>query len=105
MLSWKVAPALATGNVVILKPAESTPLSAMLFAEMIDEAGFPPGVFNLVNGDGAITGNALASGFAPDLLDQLLYNEYIQNETGNSANIIMGVGEGATGRFTLFTMM
>ena len=58
MLSWKVAPALATGNVVILKPAESTPLTALLFAELCEEVGLPPGVFNLVTGDGT-TGAAL----------------------------------------------
>ena len=72
MLSWKVAPALATGNVVILKPAESTPLTALLFAELCQEVGLPPGVFNLVTGDGT-TGAALVQ--HPDvsklhLLDQ-----------------------------------
>ena len=46
---------------MILKPSEIAPISAMLFAEMIDEAGFPSGVFNLVNGDGATTGDALTS--------------------------------------------
>ncbi len=58
MLAWKVAPALAAGNTVVLKPAEFTPLSALLFAELVQEAGFPPGVFNLVTGDGT-TGAAL----------------------------------------------
>ena len=56
----KVAPAVATGCTMILKPSELSPLSAHVFAEMIDEAGFPAGVFNLVNGCGAIVGNALA---------------------------------------------
>jgi aldehyde dehydrogenase (NAD+) len=55
----KVAPALATGCTVILKPSELSPLSSMLLAEMIDEAGFKPGVFNLVNGDGAGVGKYL----------------------------------------------
>jgi aldehyde dehydrogenase (NAD+) len=55
----KVIPALLTGCTCVLKPAELTPLSAMLYAEMIDAAGFPPGVFNLVNGDGE-TGAALS---------------------------------------------
>ncbi|KAF7335648.1 Aldehyde dehydrogenase 5 [Mycena venus] len=50
MLSWKVGPALATGNCIVLKPSEMTPLSALKFAELIVEAGFPPGVFNIVNG-------------------------------------------------------
>ncbi len=56
----KVIPALATGCTCVLKPSEFTPLDAMLYAEMIDEAGFPPGVFNLVNGDGPTVGAALS---------------------------------------------
>src|SRR5258706_14310 len=58
MVSWKVAPALAAGNTVILKPAEFTPLTALCFAGIAAEAGLPPGVFNVVTGDGA-TGKAL----------------------------------------------
>ncbi len=58
MLAWKVAPALAAGNTVVLKPAEYTPLSALLFAEVAHETGLPPGVLNIVTGDGA-TGAAL----------------------------------------------
>jgi aldehyde dehydrogenase (NAD+) len=57
----KVAPALATGCTVVLKPSEIAPLSAMLFAEIVDEAGVPPGVFNLVNGDGPIVGETIAA--------------------------------------------
>ncbi len=52
MLAWKVAPALAAGNTVVLKPAEYTPLSALLFAEVAAETGLPPGVLNIVTGDG-----------------------------------------------------
>ncbi len=52
MLAWKVAPALAAGNTVVLKPAEYTPLSALRFAELVHEIGLPPGVFNLITGDG-----------------------------------------------------
>jgi aldehyde dehydrogenase (NAD+) len=52
MLAWKVAPALAAGCTVVLKPAEYTPLTAMVFAELCNEAGLPKGVFNIVNGDG-----------------------------------------------------
>ena len=55
-IALKVIPALATGCTMILKPSEIAPISGMLFAEMIDEAGFPAGVFNLVNGDGAGVG-------------------------------------------------
>jgi aldehyde dehydrogenase (NAD+) len=58
MLAWKVAPALAAGNTVVLKPAEFTPLSALFFAEIIQQIGLPPGVFNLVTGEGR-TGEAL----------------------------------------------
>jgi len=57
----KVIPALAAGCTMVLKPSELAPLSAMILAEMIDEVKFPAGVFNLINGDGATTGNALTS--------------------------------------------
>jgi len=59
-IALKVIPAFATGCTMILKPSEIAPISAMLFAEMIDEAGFPPGVFNLVNGDGAGVGTDIS---------------------------------------------
>jgi aldehyde dehydrogenase (NAD+) len=52
MLAWKVAPALAAGNTVVLKPAETTPLSALLFADVLRQAELPPGVVNIVTGDG-----------------------------------------------------
>jgi aldehyde dehydrogenase (NAD+) len=58
MLSWKIAPALAGGNTVVLKPAETTPLTALLFAEICEQAGLPEGVVNIVTGAGA-TGQAL----------------------------------------------
>ncbi len=58
MLAWKIAPALATGNTVVLKPAEFTPLTALAFAELCQEAGVPAGVVNIVTGDGS-TGEAL----------------------------------------------
>ncbi|ABD27046.1 Betaine-aldehyde dehydrogenase [Novosphingobium aromaticivorans DSM 12444] len=62
MLStWKCAPALAAGNTVILKPADWSPLSASILADLIEEAGFPAGVFNIVQGLGAELGNALTS--------------------------------------------
>lgn len=53
MLAWKVAPALAAGNTVVLKPAEFTSITALLFAELAHQAGLPPGVLNIVTGDGA----------------------------------------------------
>ncbi|CAB3725152.1 aldehyde dehydrogenase family protein [Paraburkholderia rhynchosiae] len=58
MLAWKIAPAIATGNCVVLKPAEYTPLTALLFAELAHRAGLPAGVLNVVTGDGS-TGAAL----------------------------------------------
>ena len=64
MLAWKIAPALATGNTVVLKPAEYTPLTALLFAELCQEAELPAGVVNIVTGDGS-TGEALVK--HPDL--------------------------------------
>src|SRR6185369_11343005 len=58
MLAWKIAPALACGNTVILKPAETTPLTALAFAEICQQADLPPGVVNIVTGAGE-TGRAL----------------------------------------------
>lgn len=52
MLSWKIAPALATGNTVVLKPAETTPMTALLFAQVCQQAGLPDGVVNIITGDG-----------------------------------------------------
>jgi gamma-glutamyl-gamma-aminobutyraldehyde dehydrogenase len=60
MAAWKVGPALAAGNSVVLKPAEQSPLSALLMAQLFVEAGGPPGVFNVVNGLGEAAGAALA---------------------------------------------
>ncbi|SDE70979.1 aldehyde dehydrogenase (NAD+) [Salipiger thiooxidans] len=61
MLAWKVAPALATGNTVVLKPAEWTPLTALLFADICRQAGLPKGVVNIVTGDGAVGEMIVAS--------------------------------------------
>jgi len=60
MAIWKVAPALAAGNTVVLKPAEQAPLSCLRIAELFVEAGGPPGVFNVINGIGEVAGKALA---------------------------------------------
>ncbi|PCI88407.1 MAG: aldehyde dehydrogenase family protein [Hyphomicrobiales bacterium] len=60
-VTLKVIPAIAVGCTVVLKPSEIAPLSSLLFAEMMDEAGFPKGVFNLVNGDGIGVGSQLSS--------------------------------------------
>ena len=60
-VSLKVIPAILAGCTVVLKPSERAPLSSMLFADIFHEAGCPPGVFNLINGDGALTGAALTA--------------------------------------------
>jgi aldehyde dehydrogenase (NAD(P)+) len=61
MAAWKLGPALACGNTVVMKAAEQTPLSILYFANLIKEAGFPPGVVNIINGHGRVAGAAIAS--------------------------------------------
>ena len=61
MAAWKLGPALACGNTIVMKPAEQTPLSILYLANLIKEAGFPPGVVNIVNGYGKEAGAAVAS--------------------------------------------
>jgi aldehyde dehydrogenase (NAD+) len=61
MMSWKLGPALATGNTIVFKPSEWTPLTALRVAALIVEAGFPPGVVNIVNGYGNVVGAAISS--------------------------------------------
>jgi aldehyde dehydrogenase (NAD+) len=61
MLTWKWGPALACGNTVVMKPAEQTPLSALRMGELAIEAGFPPGVINILNGYGEVTGDAIVA--------------------------------------------
>ena len=100
----KVAPALAAGCTMVLKPSEMAPLSAYLFAEILHEAGLPPGVFNLVNGDGPVVGAAIAShpdvamvsftgstrgGIAVALAAAPTVKRVTQELGGKSANIIL----------------
>ncbi|KAI6040399.1 aldehyde dehydrogenase [Pisolithus marmoratus] len=61
MFAWKIAPALATGNTVVLKPSEFTPLTAIRMCHLVKEAGFPPGVLNVVTGYGDTVGSAISS--------------------------------------------
>lgn len=61
MASWKIGPAIAAGNVIVLKTAEQTPLSMLYFGNLVKEAGFPPGVINIISGYGRTAGAALAS--------------------------------------------
>lgn len=91
MLAWKVAPALATGNTVVLKPAETTPLSALLFAEVCQQAELPAGVVNIVTGDGR-TGQALVE--HPDV-DKIAFTG--STEVGKTiARSIAGTAKKAT---------
>jgi aldehyde dehydrogenase (NAD+) len=66
MWAWKIGPAVATGNVVVLKTAEQTPLSALVAAKLIVEAGFPPGVINIISGFGKTAGAAISSHMGVD---------------------------------------
>lgn len=68
MQAWKLGPALAAGNTVVLKPAEQTPLTALYVAQLIKEAGFPPGVVNVVPGYGPTAGGAIASHYGVNKL-------------------------------------
>jgi aldehyde dehydrogenase (NAD+) len=74
MLAWKWGPALSCGNTVVLKPAEQTPLTALRVAELAREAGFPPGVVNVVNGPGETTGAALVA--HPDV-DKIAFTGHV----------------------------
>jgi len=104
-IACKVAPALAAGCTMVLKPSELAPLSAYLFAQILDEAGVPPGVFNLVNGDGPTVGSALAShpdvamvsftgstraGVAVATAAAPTVKRVTQELGGKSANIVLG---------------
>ncbi|KAK0634901.1 aldehyde dehydrogenase domain-containing protein [Bombardia bombarda] len=66
MLAWKIGPALATGNTIVLKTAEQTPLSGLIFATLVKEAGFPPGVLNIISGLGRVAGAAISSHMGVD---------------------------------------
>ena len=121
-IACKVAPALAAGCTIVLKPTEVAPLNAIIFAEILDAAGVPPGVFNLVNGDGPTVGAAIASHPDIDMVSftgstragvQVAINaapsikRVTQELGGKSANIILddadfpsAVAGGVTGCFT-----
>ena len=103
-IACKVAPALAAGCTMVLKPSEIAPLSAYLFTQILDEADLPPGVFNLVNGDGPIVGSAISShpdvamvsftgssraGVAVALAAAPTVKRVTQELGGKSANIIL----------------
>jgi aldehyde dehydrogenase (NAD+) len=87
-IAAKVGPALATGCTMVLKPSELAPLNAILFAEILDEAGVPPGVFNLVNGDGPGVGAALAA--HPDI-DMMSFTGSTRAGTSVMQNCAAGI--------------
>jgi phenylacetaldehyde dehydrogenase len=96
MAVWKLAPALATGCTVVLKPAEQTPLSALRLGELISEAGFPDGVVNIVPGYGETAGAALA---AHDLVDKIAFTGstevgklIVHAATGNLKKVSLELG-------------
>jgi aldehyde dehydrogenase (NAD+) len=91
MLAWKVAPALAAGNTVVLKPAEYTSLTALLFAEVCQEVGLPPGVVEIVTGDGS-TGELIVG---HDGIDKLAFTG--STEVGGAIQAkLAGTGKGLT---------
>ena len=89
--SWKLAPALASGCTVVLKPAEFTPLSASLWAEIFEEAGLPQGVFNLVNGLGEEAGDALVKHPGVPLISFTGESSTGQLIFGNAAPMLKGL--------------
>ncbi|MBO0803780.1 MAG: aldehyde dehydrogenase family protein [Nocardiopsaceae bacterium] len=96
MAAWKLGPALTTGNTVVLKPAEQTPLTALRLAELIAEAGVPDGVVNVVTGFGETAGAALA---AHDLVDKIAFTGstevgrlIVQAATGNLKRVSLELG-------------
>jgi phenylacetaldehyde dehydrogenase len=96
MAAWKLGPALATGNCVVLKPAEQTPLSALLLAEVMAEAGVPDGVVNVVTGFGETAGAALA---AHDGVDKVAFTgstevgkEIVHAAAGNLKKVTLELG-------------
>src|SRR5439155_10143954 len=96
MAAWKLGPALAAGNCVVLKPAEQTPLSALRLGELIQEAGFPEGVVNIVPGLGETAGAALAA--HPDV-DKIAFTGstevgrlILQAATGNLKKVSLELG-------------
>jgi acyl-CoA reductase-like NAD-dependent aldehyde dehydrogenase len=96
MAIWKLAPALACGNCVLLKPAEQTPLSALWLARLAEEAGFPPGVFNVLTGFGHEAGAALVE---HDMVDKIGFTgsaevarQIVRGSTGNLKRVSLELG-------------
>jgi acyl-CoA reductase-like NAD-dependent aldehyde dehydrogenase len=96
MAAWKLAPALACGNTMILKPAEQTPLSALRLAELIRDAGFPPGVVNILNGYGETAGEALTRHPGIDKVaftgEHLTGQKVVEASVGNLKRVSLELG-------------
>ena len=96
MAAWKLAPALACGNTMILKPAEQTPVSALRLAELLREAGFPPGVVNVLNGYGESAGAALTSHRGVDKVaftgEYLTGQKVVEASIGNLKRVSLELG-------------
>ena len=96
MAAWKLAPALATGNTAILKPAEQTPLTALRLGELICEAGFPDGVVNIVPGFGETAGAALAAHLGVDKIaftgSTEIGRKIVQASAGNLKKVTLELG-------------
>lgn len=94
--AWKIAPALATGNTIVMKPSEITPLTTIKVTELMEEVGFPNGVVNLVLGEGATVGNELAVSNDVDLISFTggieTGKKIMQNASGNVKKIALELG-------------
>ncbi|KAJ5812019.1 hypothetical protein N7474_008320 [Penicillium riverlandense] len=96
MAAWKLGPALACGNTIVLKPAEQTPLSILYLANLIKEAGFPPGVINILNGHGRVAGSALVTHPGVDKVaftgSTLTGKEIMKMAAGTMKNVTLETG-------------
>ncbi|OOF97988.1 hypothetical protein ASPCADRAFT_3052 [Aspergillus carbonarius ITEM 5010] len=96
MAAWKLGPALACGNTIVMKPAEQTPLSILYLANLIKEAGFPPGVINILNGHGRVAGSALVAHPGVDKVaftgSTMTGREIMKTAAGTLKNITLETG-------------
>src|SRR6201995_4618891 len=103
MAAWKLGPPLACGNTIVMKAAEQTPLSILYLANLIKEAGFPPGVVNILNGHGRVAGAAIASHLGIDKIaftgSTATGREIMKLASVNMKNITLETGGKSPGRF------
>lgn len=96
MAAWKLGPALACGNTVVFKSAEQTPLSILVFANLVKEAGFPPGVVNILNGRGRVAGAAIAQHLGIDKIaftgSSAVARDIMKSASVNLKNITLETG-------------